>query len=92
MCRSEEKFKAPDHRTLATLAYFSAMFQGQGQASVSDLLATDPYVIAWGQFAVAVFGADVPNSHVMYSLNGSMVALCMCPTDSVSSARVLTMA
>lgn len=86
--RSEEKFKAPDHRTLATLAYFSRMFEGQGQANVGDLLATDPYVIPWDKVAVTVFNADVPNSQIMYSLNGSLVALCVCPTDCVSTCAL----
>ncbi len=38
-----------------------------------------PYKVPWSSLAVHVVHATIPNSHVLYALNASVVALCKVP-------------
>ena len=48
------------------------------------LNSVQPYQVAWDQVAIHVCHTLVPNSHILYALNASVVALAVIPTDKVT--------
>ena len=78
----QSKYRPPDHRNLALLAYLAETVSHL-PAVVASLQAALPQCVAWRDVGLHVCQAPVPNSQVLYALNGSVVALCSVPPDKV---------
>ena len=82
-CSNQRRYTPADHRYLALLAYLSQMLTSDLPAD-AGLHGVKPYKVPWNSVAVHVCHTAVPNSQIMYALNGSVVALCSAPEDKVN--------
>jgi polynucleotide 5'-hydroxyl-kinase GRC3/NOL9 len=79
----DSRSNATSRRDLALLAYLGQITAGQPTAGIvaasaaTTLRAVTPYRVRWTDVAVHVCHEAVPNSQILYALNGSLVALCI---------------
>jgi len=82
-----QKYNPLENRTLNLLSYFSKVSNGPNEIhSISSLRKgwwnireafSDriPYQVFWKDVRIQILYADVPNSQILYALNGSVVGL-----------------
>ena len=75
------KYSPENHRSLSLLGYLGRCDDRPGPAH--PLQGLVPQTIAWGSLAVHVCNFRVPNSQVLYALNGAVVALCKVDENQV---------
>ena len=80
--RSNDKYKPPDHRSLALLAYLSGSLSGMpGSRSLN---AVTPVEVPWSSVAIHVCDPSIPDYQLLYALNAAIVALCQVPSEEVN--------
>lgn len=72
--RNKQTYSAKDHRTIAVIAYFSALYENQ--IYFKAIHHVKPYRVPWSRFAVHVAHIKVAYEQIFYALNASLVGLC----------------
>lgn len=74
--------RAVQQRSLMLLGYFADL--------AVPLWCATPYTVPFSDVAVHVVHSAVPNNHVLYALNGAVVALCRVDPNIVSTQHSTT--